>query len=145
MKKMYLLTVVIIGIITLIFIFYYTDENAIASELLSSYGYETADGIFSQEIFTLPQNFDKTMDDYNIIQMSQGYNLLPFKEKKCKKYTYKITNVPYPLFANIMFYRGKVISADILNPDLNGFILPLIHIKDLTKYQIPAKNEAVIP
>ena len=99
------------------------------------------------EIYKIPSEFDEVLMDYNLIQLSQGFDLSACKGKNAIKHTYKITNCPdiSPLYANFITVNGKIVSADLTNPQIDGFILPVIHISDLIKYHTPAKNDAVMP
>jgi len=144
MKKMYLLTIFVIVFIVFTFLFFYRDENTISANFLKTYGYDTEASPDIQTYY-IPREFDQTMLEYNLIQLSSGYDLSAYKGRVVQKYTYRITNLPFPLYSNILMLNGKIISADLTNPSLDGFILPVLHINDLIKNHTPATNDAVIP
>ena len=143
MKKMYIVTVIIIFIITLTYLFFYNEEKSTAEDYIKSFGYET--GKCSYETYTIPQKFDNPLYDYNLIQLSQGFDLSPYKGRTAGKYTFEIKNVSYPIYANIFLINREIIASDIVNPSSGGSVLPVIHINDLIKYHIPAKKDAKTP
>lgn len=148
MKKMYFLAILSILATTLLFLFFHTDENALCIQYLESHGYMTKADSEVCEIYQIPREFDEALMDYNLIQLSQGFDLSAHKGKNAIKHTYKITNCPElsaPLYANFITVNGKIVSADLTNPQMDGFILSLIHISDLIKYHSPAKTDAVMP
>lgn len=145
MKKMYLLTIIIIAIITLIFLLFCKDENSEAISYLNTFGYETSSTPDSTTLYRIPKIFDDTLYEYNLLQLSQGFDLTLYTGITARKYTYRIKNIPYPLYADIFLVNGKIIAADLVNPGIDGFTFPLIHINELIKYHNPATNDAVIP
>lgn len=146
MKKMYVTTIILILAITTIFLLFYKDEGSISVKYLNSYGYEVATSPISVEIYPIPTEFDDTLYDYNLMQLSGGFDLSLCRGKNATRYTYKITNLPgLTLYANIFFLNGKIIASDIVCPDLGGFISPMVHIRDFKKNHSPATTDAVIP
>ena len=148
MKKMYLITVILIAVITFAFLFFYCDESQICIRFLKSYGYETENKPISSEAYLIPDEFDDVIHNYNLMQLSSGFDLYAYKGRNANKYTYKITNLthlPFPVYANVICVNGEIAAADLVNPKIDGFILPMLHISDLMKNHIPAKNDAVIP
>lgn len=143
MKKMYILCLIIITAITLFFLKFYKDDDSLCEEFLSSYGYEFDAPLI--EDYHIPLEFDASLYDYNLMLLSCGYDLSLYKGKVCTRYTYQVTNVPFPLYANILVLNGKIIASDLTNPQLDGFTMPTVHIKDLAKYQSPATKDAVMP
>lgn len=96
------------------------------SILLSSLGYEFSEN-YTKKTITLPNEFDMVYNNYNEIQKEAGYNLLPYRGKKCTMYTYEIYNHPFgKCNANIIVYKGEIIGGDISSVNLNGFMTPLI-------------------
>lgn len=148
MKKMYYLAILLILATTLLFLIFYCDENITCIKYLKNYGYESENSPETCEMYLIPREFDASLMDYNLIQLSQGFDLSTHKGENALKYTYKITNctnLGYPLYANFILSGGKIVAADLTNPQIDGFILPVIHISDLIKNHTPAKNDAVIP
>lgn len=148
MKKMYFMAVLSIIITALVFLFFYRDENITCINFLKAYGYETENRPLYSEAYLIPSEFDASLLEYNLMQLSQGFDLSPYKGKNALRYTYKITNcdeISSSLYANIICVNAQIVSADLMNPKMDGFILPVIYRSDLIKYQSPAKNDAVTP
>ena len=75
--------------------------------------------------FAMPENFDRVILGYNELQKKQGLDLSRYKKKKVTRYTYEVTNYPEyegKVYANLMIYKNKVISADICSADPDGFV-----------------------
>ncbi|MBE7015716.1 MAG: DUF4830 domain-containing protein [Ruminococcaceae bacterium] len=146
MKKMYLLTVITIILITVLFLFFYRDEGTVCVNYLNNMGYKTEKEPAMTEEYLIPKNFDSALYDYNLMQISAGFDLSKYKGKRAVRYTYKITNLPdIELYANLTLAKGHIIAADLINPKLDGFLLPMIHRSDFIKNHIPANTDAVTP
>ncbi|MDD6990545.1 MAG: DUF4830 domain-containing protein [Oscillospiraceae bacterium] len=78
----------------------------------------------------IPAEFNNSYNEYNELQKSQGFDLLPYSGKKVTMYTYKILNYPdFPdnVTVNLLFDDHLMIGADITCNDAeNGFTKPLI-------------------
>ncbi|MBQ4154866.1 MAG: DUF4830 domain-containing protein [Clostridia bacterium] len=78
------------------------------------------------EIF-IPAEFSSVYNNYNSLQKSAGYDLLPFAGKKATLYSVKLEDKTRDdLYAHIIVYEGNIIGGDIsaLSVD-DGFMLPL--------------------
>lgn len=81
---------------------------------------------YAEKTFTLPFDFDTVYNNYNEIQKEAGFDLEPYKGKKCTMYTYELTNHPFgKANANIIVYNGEIIGGDISSVSLDGFMTPL--------------------
>ncbi len=131
MKKLYLLTLSIILVITFGFLFLYCDENALNRRFLSRYGISVKESPYLVEEIEIPLQFDDFYKNYNVLQIESGLNLSQYKGKKATRYTYEILNFPEEIdckvYANVITYKSKPIAGDINCPALSGFILPLSH------------------
>lgn len=129
MKKLYLITVLIISIITLCFLLFFSDENTINRNFLSKYGIEVKEKPYLVEEIEIPTLFDDTYKGYNVLQIESGLNLSPHKGKSAIRYTYEVVNFPDKsigtVFANVIVVNSKPVAGDINCPALSGFILPL--------------------
>lgn len=75
----------------------------------------------------IPEEFNKTYNEYNELQLTQGFDLTEYKGLRVKSWSYEITN--YPGFensngqirGNILTYKGEVIACDVSNIEMNGF------------------------
>lgn len=133
MKKMYFLTVSIILVITLGFLFLFCDENTLCLHFLSSFDIEAEKKPVSVEELIIPKAFDDTYEAYNLLQVESGLDLSPYRGKKAVRFTYRVTNFPKEgnseIFANVILVKRRPVAGDIVCPSLDGFILPLSYIK----------------
>ncbi len=129
MKKMYFLTISIILILTLGFLFFFCDENTLNRRFLSRYGIEVKENPYLVEEIEIPPQFDEFYDNYNVLQIESGLNLSKYKGKKATRFTYEVLNFPEDtgstVFANVITVKSKPVAGDINCPALSGFILPL--------------------
>ena len=72
---------------------------------------------------TLPENFNAVYERYNNLLKESGYDLSPYKGKKCKRYTYLIPS--QNARANIIVCDGKIIGGDISGITLDGIMIPI--------------------
>ncbi|MBP1543803.1 MAG: DUF4830 domain-containing protein [Oscillospiraceae bacterium] len=83
----------------------------------------------------IPVNFDEVYEDYNDIQLMQGFDLRPYRAHSVKKYTYNISNyrpdgstAPLPdIYANLLVEDGILIGADISSGEAGSFVTVLDH------------------
>lgn len=100
-----------------------TQEQRIA--FLESFGWEVEAEESEIVEVVVPKEFDDVMKQYNELQKKQGCNLEKYAGKRCKRYTYVITNYPGQtehIRANILIYNGKIIGGDICSLELEGFM-----------------------
>ena len=132
MKKMYLLTITIILVLTLGFIFFYCDENTLNRRFLSRYGIIVKENPYLVEEIEIPLQFDDFYKNYNTLQIESGLSLSQYKGKKATRYTYEVLNFPEDtestVSANVITVKSKPVAGDINCPALSGFILPLSYI-----------------
>ena len=76
----------------------------------------------------IPAEFDEVYSSYNELQLSQGFDLQPYRGKNAQRWTYSITNYPgYKqsgdcIRANILVCDGLIIGGDVCSVELNGFM-----------------------
>lgn len=132
MKKMYLLTVGVIFVLTIGFLLFFCDENVLTKHFLSSYGIEVKDKPYLVEEIEIPSEFDDFYNSYNVLQIESGLSLSPYKGKKATRYTYEVLNFPDQIsgivYANVITVNSKPVAGDINCPALSGFILPLSYL-----------------
>ncbi len=89
---------------------------------LNSKGIITEDEAFESSNMIIPIEFDSTMNDYNGLQKSQGFDLTKYTGCTVKRYTYKVLNYPNSdiAFASLYVYNKEIIAADIYTPGING-------------------------
>lgn len=105
-----------------------TNEQRIA--YINSFGWDT--GITHNEIceVRIPVAFDDAYEEYNELQLKQGFDLRKYRACTVKKYTYNITNFDsesssVPICANLLVYEGKIIGADISSSEADGLVTVL--------------------
>lgn len=105
------------------------ESNSQRVEFLNTRGYIVEPEPESKNI-TVPAEFNAAYTEYNELQKSQGFDLLPYAGKEVTMYTYKILNYPdHPenVAVNLLFDDHIMIGADITFSDAeNGFTKPLI-------------------
>ena len=89
----------------------------------------TADPASEQaQIIHIPEAFPPIFEDYNALQLQQGYDLHDYAGRDCDLYTYAVTNWPdesQTVLANLYVFRGRVIGGDIHSTNLDGFMIGL--------------------
>lgn len=94
-------------------------------KFLASFGWEAQPEEAEILEVLIPKEFDDVMENYNAIQKSQGCDLKKYAGKRCKRYSYAVTNYPGQsenVRANILTYKDKVIGGDICSLELDGFM-----------------------
>ncbi|MBQ3023583.1 MAG: DUF4830 domain-containing protein [Clostridia bacterium] len=123
MKKYLLLIIVSLAVVLLIRS--YTPENTSAfSQIVREMGYDdVSEKPYEVVEFTIPETFNAVYERYNNLLKESGYDLSPYKGKKCKRYTYLIPSENAR--ANIIVYDGKIIGGDISGITIDGIMLPI--------------------
>ena len=103
-----------------------TDQERAA--YLESLGWET-DGIPVETLtFSLPQPSNAAYEEYNQLQLEQGFDLTPYAGMQVKRYSYAILNYPgHPdqVQADLYLCGDTVIAGDILCYGDQGFVATL--------------------
>lgn len=92
---------------------------------LESYGWKVNSEPVEEITVTIPKDFDAVFEDYNKIQLEQGFDLSKYSGLEAIRYTYSVTNYPTGdnnVVADIIVYRNKVIAGDIQSTALDGFM-----------------------
>ncbi len=105
------------------------------AKFLLSYGWEVSTVPIEIVEINIPTEFNEVYKKYNQLQISQGFDLTPYKGKAVTRYTYSIINYPDGIKnvrANLLVYKNKVIGGDICTLDLHGFMHSFKGTKDET-------------
>lgn len=97
-------------------------------EFLRSCGWEVDPDTEEEQIIHIPEVFSPIYEDYNALQLQQGYDLTDYAGRDCELYTYSVTNYPdetQTVLANLYLYRGRLIGGDIHATNLDGFMIGL--------------------
>lgn len=100
-----------------------TNEDRLA--FLSSFGWQVDSQPLATEELILPETFDESMTDYLMLQNEQGFDLTQYAGKRVKRYTYSVTNHPTGrsnVQVNLLLYKNTVVGAEVLCPELDGFL-----------------------
>ncbi len=103
------------------------DNSARVVEFISGFGWVCLPEPDEIREIIIPAEFNDVYNNYNDIQLSQGYDLTDYKGERVKKWTYTITN--YPGFENeeyikinVLVHNGNVIGGDVCSIKLDGFM-----------------------
>ena len=129
MKKRFSFLIFAVGI-TVIFsvfcVFGRANEQNSSREFLAEYGWETENKPKEIAEITVPEEFDAVYENYNKIQNEAGLDLLPYRGKEGKRYTYVVTNYPLDVgetvYANVICIDGVPVAGDIMTVSLQGFM-----------------------
>ena len=103
------------------------DENDIVS-FISTYGWQVDDEPVEVREVIIPETFDEVYNNYNKIQLEQGFNLEKYAGVRVKRWTYIVKNYPETspeddyIRINILVSDGKVIGGDVCSVKLDGFM-----------------------
>lgn len=94
---------------------------------LAQFGWQVKEEPTEVVEIIIPNEFSDVYENYNELQMADGFNLKDYCGKRVKRWTYQVINYPsYEqtdlIFANVLIYEGKVIGGDICNIELDGFM-----------------------
>jgi hypothetical protein len=111
---------------------------------LSQFGWSVEEESAEVQEIIIPSEFDEVYENYNKLQLEQGFDLTKYMSKRVKKWTYTVTNYPgYEnkncIRANMLISDGRVIGGDICSVELNGFmhgfVMPGSASETLTKQE----------
>lgn len=91
----------------------------------ASYGWKIGDEPISVTEFTIADQFDKALEQYNEIQLSQGFDLRLLKGQTVRRYTYELLNYPSRktgVRLSLVIADGAVVAGDISSVDGDGFM-----------------------
>ena len=95
---------------------------------ISHYGWEVdKDAVEIQEI-VIPEVFDDVYENYNEIQLEQGFNLTKYAGQRVKRWTYIVRNYPDTspeedyIRLNLIVSDGVIIGGDVCSVKLDGFM-----------------------
>ncbi len=95
---------------------------------ISHYGWEVdKDEVEIQEI-VIPDVFDDVYNNYNEIQLEQGFDLTKYAGQRVKRWTYVVRNYPGTspeddfIRLNLLISDGVIIGGDVCSVKLDGFM-----------------------
>ncbi len=95
---------------------------------ISNYGWQVDDAPVEVRDVIIPETFDDVYNNYNEIQLEQGFNLEKYAGQRVKRWTYIVRNYPETsptddfIRINILVSDGVVIGGDVCSVKLDGFM-----------------------
>ena len=112
-----------------------TKENSLVAAteddiltFISKYGWQVDEEPLEVRDVIIPETFDEVYNNYNKIQVEQGFNLEKYAGQRVKRWTYIIRNYPDTLSTddfiriNILVSEGVVIGGDVCSVKIDGFM-----------------------
>ena len=103
-------------------------NNGQRVEFLRSLGWEVDENAIDEQDVIIPRTFIDVYEEYNKLQLSQGFDLSQFGGVEATRYTYRVLNFPgyeSNVVADIIIYRGEVIAGNVQSTALDGFMVGL--------------------
>ena len=95
---------------------------------LTSCGWEVDPAAEEEQIIHIPEHFSAVYEQYNDLQLQQGFDLRDYAGRDCVQYTYVVENYPdesQTVLACLILYRDRLIGGDVHSTNLNGFMIGL--------------------
>lgn len=110
------------------------DSDCARRAFIESYGIALSPNPPAVEKADIPEEFDESYKDYEMLQNEMGLSLYDYRGKNLTKYTYEMTNHPesyvMPVYVNLFVYHGRIAAADVCAPNLkNGFLKSLEYFR----------------
>lgn len=93
--------------------------NAKRVNFLQSLGLKVNETATEIKDITIPQNFSKVYENYNLLQTQNGFNLKNYRGKPAKIYTYSIDDDGENV-AHLIVCDDKIIGGDIASLRIDG-------------------------
>ena len=100
-----------------------TNEKRIS--YIKSYGWKVSEQPEEKTLTLIPEIFSKTLEQYNDMQLSSGFDLKPLSGKEITRFSYKLLNHPLDknyARVNIFVYKGQIVASDVSSTKLDGFM-----------------------
>ncbi len=100
-----------------------TNEDRIA--FLATHGWVVDETPIETQEVKIPSEFPEVLEQYNDLQVNQGYDLHKYEGKRIKRYVYNVTNYPAEdetVHATLLVYKNRVIGGDISSTRQDGFL-----------------------
>lgn len=106
------------------------ETNTDRLSYIESFGWDA--GIIHTDVceVRIPAEFDEAYEQYNALQLEQGFDLRRYRACIVKKYTYNIKEAggeapAVPMLASLLVLDGEIIGADISSAEADGFVTVL--------------------
>ena len=97
-------------------------------DYIAGFGWDVNSDSAETAQIIIPAEFDEVYAEYNRLQLSQGFDLQPYRGRNVQRWTYSVTNYPgYQqsgdcIRVNLLVCDGYVIGGDVCSVELNGFM-----------------------
>ncbi len=95
------------------------------SRFLMELGWEIDPDSESVREVLIPEKLEGAMEEYNKMQLEQGYDLSKHPGERCRQYTYSLKNYPGDsgtVLVSIYVQGRELIAGDIHSTSINGFM-----------------------
>ena len=91
---------------------------------LAQYGWEVESPALTHDTVVIPRTFSDVFDEYNSLQLSQGFDLSQYCGLEAEMYTYRVTNSEEKgdVIAQLYIRNNEVIGGDVHSTALDGFM-----------------------
>jgi len=98
------------------------NSNEDRIKFLESFGWVVESEPYTVTNAIIPLEFDDTLNEYNSIQIAQGYDITKYSGCTVKKITYKILNYPNneTAYTTLYLYQNTVIAGDVYTVGISG-------------------------
>lgn len=103
-------------------------SEADIAAFLASYGWEVGIKAVNIDEVSIPVEFGEVYEQYNEIQLKNGYDLSEYRGETVTKYTFTVTNfdvggdTSLNAEAHVLVFDGRIIGGDVCSTDLGGFM-----------------------
>lgn len=97
-------------------------------EYLAALGFEVDPDSEQRQEILLPREFDDVLQNYNELQLAQGFDLERYAGQSATLYSYSVTNWPdksATVIAELYCRKGRPIAGDVHSTALDGFMFGL--------------------
>lgn len=102
-------------------------------EFLKGLGWDISPQPIDVRGVIIPEEWNGVYEDYNAMQLQQGFDLDKYRGKAADIYTYEVYNYDDSrpnVIANLVICDGKLIAGDVCCTELGGFMHGLAKVKD---------------
>lgn len=116
----------------------YVKDSQSGAQYLSQYGWEVETPAQSVEEIVIPRVFSEVFENYNELQLEQGYDLSEYCGLEVLLYTYKVLNHESGdnVMAQLYVCNNSVIGGDIHSTALDGFMTGIREQKSTYNAQV---------
>ena len=100
-------------------------SNADRVKYLEDLGWKCDPEPITEQSIIIPRSFDGVIDEYNKLQLRQGFDLQRYAGLEAQIYQYSVTNYPgsnETVIAQIIVLNYQVIGGDIHSTAMDGFM-----------------------